>query len=348
MPRSPSNSRSRSPVKRRRSSASAEPENGCPFLIRLFVTKGRHTHVMEFEEGRFPLQDEFTAYGWKISTPSSLIQLLLPSFPGPYRSPLARYSFRHIYVDASPRGLYRHKDLVSFTGRDLMGAVAALSATGANNGMDMELDDGPSRPEEGRGRKIEEKTLEAYGFETGDLLSVALHIPEGRNLKRPTAGGAGHGAPGGPGGPGMGGSGGPGIVSDRNSFGWNNGSNGPRGPGGPGGPSRPPTGNGPTDRTNAWQRGGPLPDQSAARGAPGRNSFGGPGGMGGDVPPGGRWGRGGGMGGGGEGRGGGPGLGIRGGRGGRGRSRSPDYQRGGRRSASPDNKREGSSRRRDD
>lgn len=36
----------------------------CPFLIRVFVTKGKHTHISEFDKGNFPLRDEFSAYGW--------------------------------------------------------------------------------------------------------------------------------------------------------------------------------------------------------------------------------------------------------------------------------------------
>ena len=42
--------------------------------------------------------------------------------------------------------------------------------------MDMELDD-METPKKSR---IEEKTLEEYGFVTGDLLSVSLYIPEPR------------------------------------------------------------------------------------------------------------------------------------------------------------------------
>ncbi len=42
--------------------------------------------------------------------------------------------------------------------------------------MDMELDD-TDLPKRG-GRKIEEKSLDEYGFITGDLLSVSLYIPE--------------------------------------------------------------------------------------------------------------------------------------------------------------------------
>jgi histone deacetylase complex subunit SAP18 len=93
----------------------------------------------------------------KSSTPTSLIALLYPTFPAPYRSPIARFAFRHVYVDASQRGLYRSKDLVSFTGKELMSTISK---------------------DDDRGRKVDEKTLDEYGFITGDYISVSLHIPE--------------------------------------------------------------------------------------------------------------------------------------------------------------------------
>ncbi|WWC59506.1 uncharacterized protein I303_102062 [Kwoniella dejecticola CBS 10117] len=201
MPRSPSparsrsksysRSRSRSPVRRERSGTPQE-EDLSPFLIRILVTKGKHVPLIEFDEGNIPHRDEFQVYGWKTSTPSSLIRSLISAFPPPYRSPLARYSFRHIYVDASARGLYRSKDLVSFTGRDLFNSSSTSSSSknGDSNGdgdqaerqnkMDIDLEDikDDSAPASASGRKINEKSLDEYGFITGDLLSVSLYIPE--------------------------------------------------------------------------------------------------------------------------------------------------------------------------
>lgn len=164
--------------------------------------------IKQCQSGRFKAEyDEYR----KHTTPTSLIALLYPSFPPVYRSPLARYSFRHIYVDASQRGLYRNRDLVSFTGRELLATLSTSDSGLAKPSavsMDMELDDapdhGPSR--RGAGRKVEEKTLDSYGFITGDLLSVSIHIPEPRTpapapplgAVRPSigAGPAGAGAPG--------------------------------------------------------------------------------------------------------------------------------------------------------
>ncbi|KAK8847446.1 hypothetical protein IAR55_005304 [Kwoniella newhampshirensis] len=195
MPRSPSrsrsrsysSSRSRSPVKARAQSPDGQTALS-PFLIRIFVSKGKHSPLAEFDDGNLPLRDEFQVYGWKTSTPTSLIRLLLPSFPAPYRSPLARHSFRHIYVDASQRGLYKSKDLVSFTGRDLF----ASASTSSSMEVDGEL---PQR------KKIDEKTLDEYDFITGDLLSVSLYVPEPK-----VQAGAGSGA----------GGGGPGVPLGRN------------------------------------------------------------------------------------------------------------------------------------
>lgn len=67
-------------------------------------------------------------------------------------------------------------------------------------GMDMELDDAPSgsnghADRNGGGRKISEKTLDGYGFITGDLLSVSLYVPEPKTSSHP----ASHSAPSGPG-----------------------------------------------------------------------------------------------------------------------------------------------------
>ncbi|WWC67985.1 uncharacterized protein I206_101904 [Kwoniella pini CBS 10737] len=191
MPRSPSprrsrsrsftRSKSRSPV-RREKDGTPEEESLSPFLIRIFVSKGKHVPLVEFDQGNIPHRDEFQVYGWKTSTPSSIIRSLISAFPPPYRSPLARYSFRHIYVDASARGLYRSKDLTSFTGRDLFNS--SLKSGGGKeeeekqNKMDIDLDEIQDNHNGLGKKKIDEKTLNEYGFITGDLLSVSLYIPE--------------------------------------------------------------------------------------------------------------------------------------------------------------------------
>jgi histone deacetylase complex subunit SAP18 len=87
-----------------------------------------------------------------------------------YRSPAARFAFKHVYVDAGSRGLYRGRELVSFFGRDFLATVATGQTS---RGLERDLEDV-------RGVQVEEKTLESYGFVTGDLLSVAISVPEPR------------------------------------------------------------------------------------------------------------------------------------------------------------------------
>lgn len=100
------------------------------------------------------------------------MQQLFAILPAPYRSPVARYSFKHVYVDASEAGLYKAKELVSFSGRDFM-ATATREREG--DAMDGAL--------ERRGRRVEEETLDEYGFLKGDLLSVAVSVPEPRAVR---------------------------------------------------------------------------------------------------------------------------------------------------------------------
>lgn len=46
----------------------------CPFLVRLYVTKGKHTPLIEFDDGKFPLADEFQVHGWWVGCRSRLTQ----------------------------------------------------------------------------------------------------------------------------------------------------------------------------------------------------------------------------------------------------------------------------------
>lgn len=66
-----------------------------------------------------------------------------------------------------------------------LNAGSSSTAKGKKVGMDMdmELDDAPSASNgngngHGGGRKVIEKTLDEYGFITGDYLSVSLYVPE--------------------------------------------------------------------------------------------------------------------------------------------------------------------------
>ncbi|WVQ75986.1 hypothetical protein IAR50_005622 [Cryptococcus sp. DSM 104548] len=274
--RSPSRSRSRS-LTRSRSPLSRSPsldrkrslspeirdEDLSPFLIRVFVTKGRHPPLGDFDKGTLPLRDEFQVYASKKTLPSDLIRSLYPSFPPVYRSPQTRFHFKHIYVDASPRGLYRSKDLTSFMGRDL--SYADPKQIRADE--DAMIQDDEDLSKKAGGRKIHERTLDGYGFITGDFLSVSLSVPEPRFP-------GGHGPAGVAlaglnGAPGLGGRGGDGGYNDRRA---------------PQGPDE--TENG-ADAPR-WGRGGPLPPRATA----GRGGRGGFEGREREPLPEGRWGRG--------------------------------------------------------
>ncbi|BEJ12876.1 hypothetical protein CspHIS471_0300500 [Cutaneotrichosporon sp. HIS471] len=140
------------------STRSTTPEDSaCPFLIRIFVTR-THTPLRDFDDNHLPMQDEFHVYGWKSSTPTSLVHQLYAVLPAPYRSPVARYSFKHVYVDASEAGLYKAREMASFTGREFTSSVEG-------------------------GRGVEEQTLDEYGFIKGDLISVAVNMPEPRKVE---------------------------------------------------------------------------------------------------------------------------------------------------------------------
>ena len=76
--------------------------------------------------------------------------------------------------------------------------------------MDMELDSTVDHTR--KGRKVDEKTLDEYGFITGDLLSVSIHVPEPKlhpGPNRPPIGINGS------------------ATGERGGFGWGDRSNGP-------------------------------------------------------------------------------------------------------------------------
>ena len=102
--------------------------------------------------------------------------------------------------------------------------------------MDTELDDTEDHHSR-KGKKVDEKTLDGYGFITGDLLSVSIYVPEPKlhpGPNRPPVAINGSGA------------------GERGAFGWNERPNGV-----------PVPGQGrdvhPADKEGAWSRGEALP-----------------------------------------------------------------------------------------
>jgi histone deacetylase complex subunit SAP18 len=69
--------------------------------------------------------------------------------------------------------------MVNFTGRELMSTISPKS----EDSMDVDHQD--------TRRKLNEKTLDEYGFITGDYISVSLHVPEPKILQRPAGVGGG-------------------------------------------------------------------------------------------------------------------------------------------------------------
>ena len=105
--------------------------------------------------------------------------------------------------------------------------------------MEMELDD-IETPRK-RGSKIDEKTLDSYGFITGDLLSVSLYVPEPKiSASAPRIAALGQ-------------------MGQANSFGWSDRDR-----------DRAPREAHPSDRVGSWSRGEPLPAQNFRGGAPAR------------------------------------------------------------------------------
>jgi len=90
--------------------------------------------------------------------------------------------------------------MVTFSGKELMNTISPSSSSSSRErerGMDMELDDEPSGSHDrnggGGGRKISEKSLDSYGFITGDYLSVSLYVPEPKLPSQSAPAGLGQG-----------------------------------------------------------------------------------------------------------------------------------------------------------
>jgi len=61
-------------------------------------------------------------------------------------------------------------------------------STSAKDQDSMDVDERDRDRDRERGRKVNEKTLDDYGFITGDYISVSLHVPEPKVSSRPIGG----------------------------------------------------------------------------------------------------------------------------------------------------------------
>ncbi|KAJ3479581.1 hypothetical protein NLI96_g8970 [Meripilus lineatus] len=232
-------------------------EKTAPFLIRTFLKIGAFHRLAQFEEGPLPIADEQQIFTWKDATLREVLTTLRTTAPNTpeYRHPLARYTFRAIYADATNRGRIAQKDLGTVYSRDILGEPGTLDTPAAR----LLQDEDPSGDEVKEGlasdKDREEKSLDELRFMPGDYLCVMVVLPKnvavptgpggelsikGSGLPSPAngwkTGGAGRGGDGGWGG--SLGSSGPGLGRGSGGH-WRGGSDpnpsGPRG-GGRGGP----------------------------------------------------------------------------------------------------------------
>ncbi|KAL7282763.1 hypothetical protein ACG7TL_004238 [Trametes sanguinea] len=161
-------------------------EKTAPFLIRTFIKIGTFHRLQQFEDGPLPLADEQQIYTWKDATLREVLTTLRSTAPNSteYRHPLARYSFRAVFVDAAARGRFAHKELGTVYSRDILGEPGSLDHPAPRL-----LEDGESEAIKG---SEQDRTLDELRFVPGDYLCVAVHLPKGVTMP------AGPGVPSGP------------------------------------------------------------------------------------------------------------------------------------------------------
>ncbi|KIY73995.1 hypothetical protein CYLTODRAFT_341112, partial [Cylindrobasidium torrendii FP15055 ss-10] len=144
----------------------------CPFLIRTFLKVGAFHRLPQFEEGPLPTTDETQIFTWKDATLREVLTTIRDAAPhiAEYRHPLARYSFRTVFADASNHGHFTSKDLGQVYSRDILGEPGTLTSIAPKL---LEDDNGPEPKEE--------KTLEELKLVPGDYLLVAVFLPKNVN-----------------------------------------------------------------------------------------------------------------------------------------------------------------------
>ncbi|KAJ7225985.1 histone deacetylase complex protein [Mycena pura] len=154
-------------------------EKTAPFLIRTFVKIGSFHRITLFEDGTLPTTDEQQLFAWKDATLREVLTNLRNTAPhvAEYRHPLARFSFRTVYVEQGSRGRFVSKDLGMVYSRDILGEPGSLTSTAPRL-----LEDEWDTPHESREREREERTLEDLRFVPGDFLLVAVLLPKSVTL----------------------------------------------------------------------------------------------------------------------------------------------------------------------
>ena len=88
-----------------------------------------------------------------------------------YRHPLARYSFRAVYADATNRGAFTTKELGTVYSRDILGEPGSLGRPASRLLADTEPE--PTATSES------DRTLGELRFVPGDYLCVMVTLPKG-------------------------------------------------------------------------------------------------------------------------------------------------------------------------
>ncbi|KAF7367319.1 hypothetical protein MSAN_00794000 [Mycena sanguinolenta] len=184
-------------------------EKTAPFLIRAFLKIGSFHRITLFEDGTLPTTDEQQLFTWKDATLREILSTLRNTAPhvAEYRHPLARFSFRAVYVEQGRGGRFASKDLGMVYSRDILGEPGTLTSTAPRLLEDAFEEPGPIG---------DERTLDDLRFVPGDFLLVAVLLPKSVTL--PTeisikgAAPAANGWRGGAGGKGDGGWGGAGAL----------------------------------------------------------------------------------------------------------------------------------------
>ncbi|KAF7306524.1 hypothetical protein MIND_00443700 [Mycena indigotica] len=155
-------------------------EKAVPFLVRTFVKIGSFHRIQLFEEGTLPTTDEQQLFTWKDATLREVLSTLRNTAPhvAEYRHPLARFSFRTVYVEQGSRGRFVSKDLGMVYSRDILGEPGSLNSTAPRL-----LDDSwEPQQQEVTDKEREERTLDELRFVPGDFLLIAVLLPKSVSL----------------------------------------------------------------------------------------------------------------------------------------------------------------------
>ncbi|KAJ7823599.1 histone deacetylase complex protein [Mycena olivaceomarginata] len=155
-----------------------------PFLIRTFLKIGSFHRITLFEDGTLPTTDEQQLFTWKDATLREILTTLRNTAPhvAEYRHPLARFSFRTVYVEQGSHGRFVSKDLGMVYSRDILGEPGTLTSTAPRLLEDaFDADLAPAPPGDDS-TKTRDRTLDDLRFVPGDFLLVAVLLPKSVTL----------------------------------------------------------------------------------------------------------------------------------------------------------------------